>query len=238
MSELSSPIKSTVNGAVYREARVFYQKKGRARYISHLDVTRCMQRAIKRANLSVWHTEGFNPHIYLTFALPLPLGYESLCESVDIRIMAPDINASGEELLSRLNRALPEDIRATGVTPPLYKPEEIASAWYSVRISLAGRDGDSLKDSFERFWENEHIEVEKRGKKGTKVIDLKPDCEVLSMENESDALILQVKTAAGNVKNINPTLLTDEFLRREGESEAYTQVIRREMYLSSGEKSR
>ena len=44
--------------------RAVYSKRNRARYISHLDVTRCMQRAVKRAGLPVWYTEGFNPHIW------------------------------------------------------------------------------------------------------------------------------------------------------------------------------
>ena len=51
--------------------RVFYHKTSRAKYISHLDIMRCMQRAVVRAGLPVWYTEGFNPHIYLTFSLPL-----------------------------------------------------------------------------------------------------------------------------------------------------------------------
>ena len=66
--------------------RVFYEKTGRAKYISHLDINRCMQRALRRAEIPVWYTEGFNPHPYTTFALPLSLGYESLCETMDLRI--------------------------------------------------------------------------------------------------------------------------------------------------------
>ena len=85
MPEFESPWLATAKGSEYKEARVFYTKTGRAKYISHLDVTRCFQRALQRAGLSVWYTEGFNPHSYLTFTLPLSLGYESLCESMDKR---------------------------------------------------------------------------------------------------------------------------------------------------------
>ena len=48
-------------------ARVFYKKQGRAKYISHLDLVRCISRALKRSKLPVWHTLGFHPHVYLTF---------------------------------------------------------------------------------------------------------------------------------------------------------------------------
>ncbi len=51
--------------------RAFYKKTGRLKYISHLDINRCMQRAIKMSGLPVWYTEGFNPHAYVTFASAL-----------------------------------------------------------------------------------------------------------------------------------------------------------------------
>ena len=69
------------------DARIFYRKTGRAKYISHLDLARCMQRAVKRTGLPVWYTVGFNPRLYLGFALPLPLGQESVCETVDLCLM-------------------------------------------------------------------------------------------------------------------------------------------------------
>ncbi|MCL1866119.1 MAG: TIGR03936 family radical SAM-associated protein, partial [Oscillospiraceae bacterium] len=58
----------------YTNIRVFFGKVGRAKYISHLDLVRAMSRAVKRSGLHVWITEGFNLHIYMTFALPLALG--------------------------------------------------------------------------------------------------------------------------------------------------------------------
>lgn len=54
------------------EYRLVYGKTGRARYISHLDLMRAMQRAFKRADIPLWYTQGFNPHAYLMFPLALP----------------------------------------------------------------------------------------------------------------------------------------------------------------------
>ena len=68
----------------YVDVRLFYSKTGSAKYISHLDTMRAFQRAFRRCrDLDFWYTEGFNPHLYLTFALPLSLGYESGAETVD-----------------------------------------------------------------------------------------------------------------------------------------------------------
>ena len=46
-----------------RLIRVFFEKRDRAKYISHLDLTRCMTRAFARTDIPVWFTEGFNPHV-------------------------------------------------------------------------------------------------------------------------------------------------------------------------------
>ena len=51
--------------------RISFEKKNEASYISLLDMQRVMQRVLKRSSLPVWHTLGFNPHIYMTFACPL-----------------------------------------------------------------------------------------------------------------------------------------------------------------------
>ena len=69
-----------------KNVRILFSKTGRAKYVSHLDLVRAMTRAVRRANIPLWYTEGFNRHPYLTFASPLSLGYEGLRESVDIRM--------------------------------------------------------------------------------------------------------------------------------------------------------
>ena len=72
MSEKNSNEKRkvvVVQGRDIYEYRAFYKKFERAKYISHLDLYRAIQRAIGRANLPVWVTEGYHPHIYLTFPM-------------------------------------------------------------------------------------------------------------------------------------------------------------------------
>lgn len=54
--------------------RIWFEKRNEASYISLLDLQRVMQRVLKRSGLPVWHTLGFNPHIYMTFTCPLSLG--------------------------------------------------------------------------------------------------------------------------------------------------------------------
>ena len=65
------------------ETRIQFIKTDRARYISHLDLMRTFQRAFLRADLHVRHTEGFNPHAYVSIALPLSVGFSSQCEILE-----------------------------------------------------------------------------------------------------------------------------------------------------------
>ncbi|MBR6681766.1 MAG: TIGR03936 family radical SAM-associated protein, partial [Clostridia bacterium] len=70
--------------------RVKFEKTGKLQYISHLDLLRTMQTALRRAKVKMIYSEGFNPHMKITFALPLSIGTESLCEYMDIRTQ-PDV---------------------------------------------------------------------------------------------------------------------------------------------------
>ncbi len=211
--------------------RVFYHKKSRAKYISHLDITRCMQRALKRADLPVWYTEGFNPHIYLTFALPLALGYESECESMDLRLMT---FVEFDEVKESLNRALPPDIRVTKVALQKNKPEVIKTALYDVTLTNPTLKGQDLKDCLDNLFSYETIDVVKRTKKGNKTIDIKPDIQINSVEVFEHSIKISMTASAGIDKNINPNLLTDEMIGKYNLEGTQTAVIRLAVYDADG----
>ena len=95
-----------------RCVRIWFAKEGKVKYISHLDVMRCMSRAVRRARLPLWYTEGFNPHPYMMFALPLSLGFSSQCESMDIRIEGEMTDA---DIAGRMRDVMPEGLRLLSV---------------------------------------------------------------------------------------------------------------------------
>ncbi len=189
-----------------RKIRVFFSKMGRAKYISHLDSNRCWQRSIKRSGLPVWYTEGFNPHMYLTFPLPLSLGYESSCECVDLRLME---EISDAEVVSRLNDALPPDIRVHGCAEPVMDQKEIA--WADYDIFLACEEAAPLSEELSAYFAQEQILVQKKTKKGSKEVDLKPHFSVLSQSAEETGIKLNLRCTTGIEVNINPSLLLDNF---------------------------
>ncbi len=208
--------------------RVFYQKKGRAKYISHLDITRCMQRSLKRAKIPVWYTQGFNPHMYMTFALPLALGYESECEAMDLRLTQL---VDFERMKTQLNQALPVDIQVVKIALQNHKPQEIAKASYA--ITFLPEDVTDFEQQFDEFCNQSEIVVIKKTKKGTKPMDVKPEFEILTKERLADRIVYHMVFTAGQ-KNINPTLLTDAFLQRYPD-EVIVQILRKQIYLQDNQ---
>ncbi len=193
--------------------RVFYAKTGTAKYISHLDINRCFQRAMKRAQIPLWFTEGFNPHAYLTFPLPLALGYESMCECVDFRLVR---QMESEEIVRRLDAVLPMGLKALRAAAPVYKAADIAMAAYEVRLELADTDPDRAKQILDAFFAQPQILAIKRTKKGEKEISLKEHLHNLSICAKEDGVLLAVHLPAGNEQNINPTLVLDTFAQQTG----------------------
>ena len=199
----------------------FFSKIGRAKYISHLDLSSVIIRAMKRTKLPIWQTEGYNPRTYVTFMLPLSLGQEGEHEAMDFR-MLEDVPA--DEIRDRLNAALPADIRVTEVTVPKDKNTDITAARYRIESSA---DPDKLR----ALCEKEQINIEKRTKKGSAIVDLKQ----LMTDVELDGNVLRVTFPAGTTFNINPSLLFEAYAAEYGEKVKRLRIVRTNIYSGNRE---
>lgn len=201
-----------------RTVRVFFAKQGRAVFTSHLDVSRAVQRALKRSGLPVWYTEGFHPHIYLTFALPLSLGVASRCESFDMRLT--DGQVTDGQVVQALSAAMPPDLPVVGAAAPVMDPKEIAFADYRLLFSFeeggAPVEGARALSRFEAFCAQPAIPAVKKTKKGPQETDIRPLFSLLSASARGPALDLEVRCAAGPAANLNPSLLLGCFAAGAG----------------------
>lgn len=203
--------------------RVFFSKTDRAKYISHLDLNRVMQGAIKRAKLPVWYTEGYNPHMYVQFMLPLSLGQEGVRETMDFRLLG---DVPFEKVTERLNNALPLDIRAVETAAPVLKNTDITTAEYEITADID-------RTRFLEFTESEKIVVEKKTKKGVSEIDLKPLISGLSVGER-----ITIRLPAGNDFNINPALLLEAYRSASGEELRRIRIIRTKILCADGSEFR
>lgn len=191
--------------------RAVFEKTGRAKYISHLDLNRCMLRTFRRSGLPIWYTEGFNPHPYYAFALALSLGFESKCEILDFNIT--DDNMSMNEIRDRLNAVMPEGMGILSVEEQKLKITAIAKAEYS--FSMVTDEPEELMKDVEKLLSGESILIEKKTKKGIKTVDIKPDMEIVGCEKTDRSVDMIMRLPAGTQTNYNPTLFV-EALKKSG----------------------
>jgi radical SAM-linked protein len=83
--------------------RFRFSKAGPARFISHLDLARALERALNRARIPVAYTQGFNRRPRLQFAAALPLGFTSEAELADVWLLERVEPATAQQqLISRM----------------------------------------------------------------------------------------------------------------------------------------
>lgn len=185
--------------------RAVFEKTGRAKFISHLDLNRCMLRIFRRSKLPVWYTEGFNPHPYYSFALALSLGFESDCEIMDFNIT--DDGMSFDEIRDRLNAVMPEGMRIISVAEQVKKITAITKAEYG--FSLVSEDISEVYGSLTELLAESEILIEKKTKKGIKTVDIMPDLEIVSCELKESSIDMTIRLPAGTQTNYNPTLFIE-----------------------------
>ena len=189
-----------------RLVRIWFSKQGRIKYVSHLDIMRCMTRAVRRADIPLWYTEGFNPHPYLNFLQPMPLGVEGLNEPLDIRIEG---EISDKEIMDKLNAVLPVGITITKVTEPFMKSNDLAFAEYEIYFEKE----DNLTEKLTNAMDSGSLSCEKMGKvngrKRVKEVNVSENIRKYSIKENDDAVVMNVVLPGGNTKNVNPMNLLD-----------------------------
>lgn len=180
-----------------------YEKGEDAKYISHLDFLRAVNRTLRRAEIPVSFSQGFNPHPKLSFALALPLGTTSITELMELEL---DCDMAPHELLDRLNSASLMGIRfiEAGISPDKNKFKSIAYAKYNVKT-----DKTVSEKELEAFLNMDEIVVPKKTKSGTRDTDIKPEIESIKIIDGSFIMTL----SAGNEKNLKPETVLDAMRR-------------------------
>ena len=218
--------------------RFKFEKFGTIKFIGHLDVVIVFQRALKRADMPIAYSNGFNPHQLISFALPLSLGYTSIGEYGDFQLQTEE---NPEELKEKINNALPEGLIIT----ELIKLKEgvkntmasVCAASYDIYFDETISPED-IKNNLSSFINQNEILVMKKTKKNFKETDIKPD--ILGAEDiSSDGKgVLKVLVNAGSVKNLKPESVAEGFcIFINKEYNRYKTAFRRnEMYMKNSEE--
>ncbi|MFC2157192.1 TIGR03960 family B12-binding radical SAM protein [Acidobacteriota bacterium] len=183
--------------------RIQFSKTGRARFLSHIDINNLIQRALRRAGISVLYSQGFHPKMQISHLPALPLGMEGLQEYFEFK---SDIIYENKDFCPLLNRFLPEGIRFLEMVilpegfPSLVK--QIRSIVYSVDIDSPlfdfGAEGEFPEDLMAVFQENE---------------EFGPNIESLQMNPTGSKILLSLKFDSN--KPVRPQDVFSQIVRSE-----------------------
>ena len=185
--------------------RLLFEKTGDAVFISHLDLMRIFQRAFKRADIMIWHSQGFSPRAYVSIALPLSVGMSSRCEILDFDVEDGSVDLA--KLPQKLNQTMPEGIRVLSAYESDRKIKQLAYLQADVTLEYDGGVPTEAEDAIRELFARRSVTVHKRTKRGEADLDLIPLIRQLSLEKISaQELVLHTVVTALN-PTLNPQLL-------------------------------
>jgi radical SAM-linked protein len=209
--------------------RIKFKKYGSLMYVSHLDTAKTMQRIMLRAGIDIWYTEGFNPQPKIVFAVPLPVGVESECEFMDIKINS---FMSCEEIASRLSANFPDEMKIIDVYVPEVKLKNIIYIDYEMEIT-SPNVGENTANEIEALLSND-VYVIKKSKGTEKEINVRDYIKSVSVKNEDGRIKIYTVLCGGGDKNINPELVIEAIrsntnLLNSSPIEEYYYIMRKRM---------
>ena len=212
------------------------------KFISHLDLMRTIQRIIRRSEVPIEYSKGFNPHMALSLAQPLSVGVYSDGEYMDI-VLTEKMQV--DDILARLNEAAPPTIRFFEATPiEIVKnvkrvPQAMAlldAGRYIIKLKLVNEE--KVEEKMASLLNENAWETLKKSKKGEKMADIKPLVKEFKYWGKDGELVINALIATGSRENLSADLLA-RFITSKIENvnvESFVSVKREEMYVLKDNK--
>lgn len=210
--------------------RFCYTEGDEVKFISHLDFLRTAVRILRRANLPVKYSEGFNPHMVMTIALPLSVGTKSVCECLEAELTEEiDIPCA----LEKINSVCPRGITFTGIKKaenlkPLHL---IDSALYTASFTT-----DKPVD-LQSYILSPEVIIEKKSKRKINEVNIKDfirNIRTISTDGTKHTVDMHIN--AGNTSNLKPELVLKSMEGFFGCSISDVDIERKEIYFEDMSK--
>jgi len=215
--------------------RVKYTKTGSARFLSHLELMTAVERALRRAGVSLAFSQGFNPHPKISYASALPVGVASEAENLDVELsqrletgqFLKNINNVSIAGLTFLDaRTIPGDHKTKSLTAVIERARYFASAKSDKILTSA-----EIAGLVEGFLEQENIKVSRRTKNDLKEADIRDGIFDLELQFIDDCLELDFLVITGSKGNVRPEEVWEAFTSFAGlKSLEKPCYIRKELY--------
>jgi radical SAM-linked protein len=215
--------------AKYR-LRLTFAKKAQIKYIAHLDLALAWERTLRRAQIPLAYSQGYNPRPKMQFASSLPVGTTGRAEIVDIVITEPVVPA---DALERLRPALPSGIELHLVEEVPLKSlalqNLLCQAEYLVKVETE-LPAEILTARIEALLAADNI-VQTRYRKGREEeIDLRPWLHELHLEQVANSEVhLHMRLATGQFGNLRP----ETVLKALGLIDSWAEIERTDLIFAN-----
>lgn len=193
--------------------RCLFERVGDASFVGHLDLMHTFDRAIRRAEMPILYTQGYNPRPMMVFALPLGVGIDTLGDYVDISLSRV---VDAEEFMEKVNKNLPKGVKLYGGInidePKNSLMSVVTTAMY--RIKAPG-----VQEPILRLFEKDEIKVEKKSKGKIVETDIRPLLLSKAQRMPEAKDICELYVCAGSSKNLRPDVLMSALCKYEGYDE-------------------
>ncbi|HOJ80190.1 MAG TPA: TIGR03936 family radical SAM-associated protein [Clostridiales bacterium] len=230
--------------------RIRFVRGESVKFLSHLDLMKVFERAVRRSGLPVSYSKGFNPHPQMVLGLPLSVGMTSECEHADFQL---DAEIEPAEFIERLNGSLPDGIRVTAAAFNNSRKNIMATvrrADYELEVftdmALAYEEASrGLAGMLKR--ESIKVGKETRGKRGettVKETEIRPmifDAAIEELktvpqgyEAFKSAFLVKAGLKAGSEANLSPGLFLKALAEQWGVPAAAVRMHRKALYIDTG----
>ncbi len=215
--------------------RIKFEKRDEVKYIGHLDTMRTFIRCIKKTDLPIKFSGGFNPRVQINFALPLAVGVTSECEYFDLELNG---EVEANEIISKLTKVLPEGFKIKSAEEEKSSKGLMAlvsEAIYEITLIINNISVDEANEKINNILSKDEIITRKQTKNGKEeeinlksyIIDSKAEA------CEYNIVKVTCHSFAGSKNNLNPNLLTKVFIDELGlENVEDYNIHRKELILS------
>ncbi|MER7505215.1 TIGR03936 family radical SAM-associated protein [Nonomuraea pusilla] len=166
-----------------------YAKRGRLRFTSHRDISRAVERAVRRAGIPVAYSAGFSPHPKISYAGAAPTGVASEAEYLEIGVTTP---CDPEQVRSALDESLPPGLDVLDVVESGSGSLADRLEFSDWEVRLRGADHGPALVAVEKFLAAEAVEVERLTKKGPRRFDAREAVVSLVVFEGTDRTAAQV----------------------------------------------
>ena len=197
--------------------RFSYSVTGPVKFLSHLDLLKYFCKAVKRADIPIAYSEGFNPHPKIAFGPPRGVAIAGMNEYCDMKLKT---EMTAEEFAEKFNSALPKGIHINSarVVMGKAKPLQASINRAAYEAEITGCDLAAMPAKVDELLKAENIEFIRRNpKKGNKTINLRSGIENLGWQGDEKSGVLQMSLIFGAGGSVKPTEVVKYLTDDQGE---------------------